>query len=187
MPNATSRRHRPHPNRPAPAQVSPPPVSPPQNKPVIAAAPPPPRGRSADYIHPGRGICDGGCLDQGVAAIAALAASATAAGSAGRSEPQPAVAPPAQKPLEASPPPAPVIKALHEEDADTPLGDWQTENKGVVRIAQCGKALCGYTLNPSSDDKGEAVLINMKPKTERAGPVTSIQRTAATLTTARWI
>ena len=76
------------------------------------------------------------------------------------------MAPPAQKPPEASPPPAPVIKALHEEDADTPLGDWQTENKGVVRIAQCGKALCGYTLNPSSDDKGEAVLINMKPKTD---------------------
>ena len=26
--------------------------------------------------------------------------------------------------------------------------------------------MCGYTLNPSSDDKGEAVLINMKPKTD---------------------
>ena len=30
----------------------------------------------------------------------------------------------------------------------------------------CGKALCGYTLNASSNDKGEAVLINMKPKTD---------------------
>ena len=57
-------------------------------------------------------------------------------------------------------------KALHEEEADTPLGDWQTESKGVVRIAQCGAALCGYTLNPSSNDKGEAILINMKPKTD---------------------
>ena len=77
---------------------------------------------------------------------------------------------PAQKPIEAAPtsPPAkpPVIKALHEEESDTPLGDWQTESKGVVRIAQCGSALCGYTLNPSSNDKGEAVLINMKPKTD---------------------
>ena len=26
--------------------------------------------------------------------------------------------------------------------------------------------MCGYTLNASSDDKGEAVLINMKPKTD---------------------
>ena len=59
-----------------------------------------------------------------------------------------------------------MVKTLHEEEAETPLGDWQTESKGVVRIAQCGAALCGYTLNPSSNDKGEAVLINMKPKTD---------------------
>ena len=80
--------------------------------------------------------------------------------------------PPVPQPVEAapSPPPAPekppVQNALHEEEADTPLGDWQTESKGVVRIAQCGAALCGYTLNPSSNDKGEAILINMKPKTD---------------------
>ena len=59
-----------------------------------------------------------------------------------------------------------MIKTLHEEEGDTPLGDWQTENKGVVRIAQCGAALCGYTLQPSSNEKGEAVLINMKPKND---------------------
>ncbi len=52
-----------------------------------------------------------------------------------------------------------------EADADTPLGDWQTEGKGSVRITKCGNALCGYVLNASSNDKGEAVLINMKPKT----------------------
>ena len=80
--------------------------------------------------------------------------------------PQPCVMPPAQKPIEAAPAKLPVIKALHEEESDTPLGDWQTESKGVVRIAQCGSALCGYTLNASSNDKGEAVLINMKPKTD---------------------
>jgi uncharacterized protein (DUF2147 family) len=27
--------------------------------------------------------------------------------------------------------------------------------------------LCGYALGPSSNEKGEAILINMKPKTER--------------------
>ena len=50
---------------------------------------------------------------------------------------------------------------------DTPIGDWQTEGKGTVRIGQCGKALCGYVINASSSDKGEAVLINMKPKNDR--------------------
>ena len=50
---------------------------------------------------------------------------------------------------------------------DTPIGDWQSEgSKGTVRIERCGAALCGYALNSSSDDKGEAVLVNMKPKTE---------------------
>ena len=70
------------------------------------------------------------------------------------------------------PPPAPVAapqvsRVSHEveqEADDTPVGDWQTEGKGAVRITRCGTALCGYVLNSSSDDRGEAVLINMKPK-----------------------
>ena len=56
---------------------------------------------------------------------------------------------------------------VEEEAADSPIGDWQTEGKGTVRIAKCGNALCGYVLNASSNDKGEAILINMKPKTDR--------------------
>jgi hypothetical protein len=72
------------------------------------------------------------------------------------------------------PPPAPVAapqvsRVSHEveqEAADTPVGDWQTEGKGAVRIIRCGTALCGYILNSSSDDRGEAVLINMKLKTD---------------------
>lgn len=72
------------------------------------------------------------------------------------------------------PPPAPVVapqiaKVSHEveqEVADTPVGDWQTEGKGAIRITRCGNALCGYVLNSSSDDRGEAVLINMKLKTD---------------------
>ena len=68
------------------------------------------------------------------------------------------------------PPPAPqVSRVSHEieqEVADTPVGDWQTEGKGAVRIVRCGNALCGYVLNSSSDDRGEAVLINMKSKND---------------------
>jgi hypothetical protein len=72
------------------------------------------------------------------------------------------------------PPPAPVAapqvsRVSHEveqEVADTPVGDWQTEGNGAIRITRCGTALCGYVLNSSSDDRGEAVLINMKPKND---------------------
>jgi hypothetical protein len=89
-----------------------------------------------------------------------------------------AIAPPppprVEKPAEAvRPAPAaapPVLRVSHEAEddpADTPIGDWQTEGKGTVRIIKCGKALCGYVLNTSSDDRGEAVLINMKPKTDK--------------------
>ena len=66
--------------------------------------------------------------------------------------------------------PAPVVRVSHdveEEAADPPIGDWQTEGKGTVRIAKCGNALCGYVLKAPSNDKGEAILINMKPKTDR--------------------
>ena len=34
-----------------------------------------------------------------------------------------------------------------------------------MRIAECGRALCGYVIG-SSNEKGEAILINMKPKTD---------------------
>jgi uncharacterized protein (DUF2147 family) len=87
----------------------------------------------------------------------------------------PIVTPPAAPPAE---PPAAVVKPVPEaapkvlkvsQDADaepaaTPLGDWRIEGKKQsVRIAPCGQALCGYILNPSSNDRGETVLINMKP------------------------
>ena len=85
--------------------------------------------------------------------------------------PPPLPPPPVQQvalPVPPPPPPAPkVAKVSHEveqEVDDTPVGDWQTEGKGAIRIARCGSALCGYVLSSSSDDRGEAVLINMKPK-----------------------
>ena len=151
---------------PAPAQVSPPSVSPPQNKPVIAAAPPAPPAAPPITSTPAVEFATAAASTRVLPPLPPLPPVPPPPVQQATVDPQPSVAPPVQKPLEVSPPPAPVIKTLHEEDADTPLGDWQTENKGVVRIAQCGKALCGYTLNPSSDDKGEAVLINMKPKTD---------------------
>jgi uncharacterized protein (DUF2147 family) len=43
--------------------------------------------------------------------------------------------------------------------ANSPLGVWATEeNKGNVRVEQCGADLCGYAVTT-----GERILINMKP------------------------
>ena len=71
-----------------------------------------------------------------------------------------------------------VLQISHEADdaPASPLGDWRTEaNKGLVRIEYCGRALCGYLLDPSSNARAESVLINMKPKasTEWSGNVYS--------------
>jgi len=56
---------------------------------------------------------------------------------------------PAPQPVAAAPASAPT----------TPLGIWATEeNKGNVRIEQCGQDLCGFAVNT-----GERILINMKP------------------------
>ncbi|MGQ0685982.1 DUF2147 domain-containing protein [Bradyrhizobium sp.] len=79
---------------------------------------------------------------------------------------QPCTTPPAAKPEEPARPTPPVLKVLHEDAADSPLGDWQTEGKGMVRIAECGRALCGYAIKEGESEKGEAVLINMKPKSD---------------------
>lgn len=74
-----------------------------------------------------------------------------------------------------------------DEPADTPVGDWQSEgSNGAIRIERCGRALCGYALKSSSSDKGEAVLVNMKPNPARNGPATSTATTAAIPITARW-
>jgi hypothetical protein len=81
--------------------------------------------------------------------------------------PLPAVAKPAEPMRPAPLPPISQVSNDVEDDVDTPVGDWQTEGKGSVRIAKCGNALCGYVLNSSSNDKGEAVLINMKPKSDK--------------------
>lgn len=96
---------------------------------------------------------------------------------AATSLPSPPPPPAIARPAEAAPPPMPAVaaprisKAVHrvEEERDGPLGDWQTEgHKGFVRIEPCGRALCGYVLDLSTNAKGETVLIDMKSKTASA-------------------
>jgi uncharacterized protein (DUF2147 family) len=58
-----------------------------------------------------------------------------------------------------APPPAPVAAAPAPVPT-TPLGIWATEeNKGNVRIEECGQNLCGYAVKT-----GEKILISMKPQ-----------------------
>jgi len=57
------------------------------------------------------------------------------------------------------PAPAPVA-AAPVQAANTPIGIWATEeNKGNVRVEQCGANLCGY-----AEKTNERILINMKPE-----------------------
>ncbi|MBR1212532.1 DUF2147 domain-containing protein [Bradyrhizobium sp. JYMT SZCCT0180] len=80
--------------------------------------------------------------------------------------PQADVAPPAPPPAAEPPParyaaPAPApVDAPPSFDPDSPIGVWATEeNKGNVRIEQCGDNLCGYAVKT-----GEKILINMRPQ-----------------------
>lgn len=73
------------------------------------------------------------------------------------SAPVAAPAPVATAPAYA-PAPAP-LAAAPVQAANTPLGMWATEeNKGNVRVEQCGTNLCGY-----AQKTNERILINMKP------------------------
>jgi uncharacterized protein (DUF2147 family) len=69
-----------------------------------------------------------------------------------------AVAPAAPAPVTVAavaPSPAPVAAV-----PTTPIGVWATEeNKGNVRIEECGQNLCGYAVKT-----GEKILISMKPQ-----------------------
>ena len=70
------------------------------------------------------------------------------------------VAPVIPAPVAVAPAPQPAPGAAAPASAPTtPLGIWATEeNKGNVRIEQCGQNLCGYAVNT-----GERILINMRP------------------------
>ncbi|WP_454644272.1 DUF2147 domain-containing protein [Bradyrhizobium liaoningense] len=90
---------------------------------------------------------------------AAPAATVAAAPSVGIDNMQPApapVAPPA--PVVAAPAPAPVATAPVAAP-NSPIGLWATEeNKGNVRVEQCGANLCGY-----AEKTNARILINMRP------------------------
>ena len=56
--------------------------------------------------------------------------------------------------------PAPAARPAAASDPNSPVGIWATEeNKGNVRIEECGANLCGYSVNT-----GARILINMKPQ-----------------------
>ena len=80
---------------------------------------------------------------------------------AARTEAAPPAPPPA--PIAAAPAPAPQpapVAAAAASDPNSPIGIWMTEeNKGNVRIEECGTNLCGYAVNT-----GARILINMKPQ-----------------------
>ena len=102
---------------------------------------------------------------QPAAPVAATAAPASAPTTVASTAPAPAdVAPPAPPPAPVAaaapaPQPAPVA-AAPASDPNSPLGIWATEeNKGNVRIEECGANLCGYAVK-----SGERILINMKPQ-----------------------
>ena len=82
-----------------------------------------------------------------------------AAATPGRTELAPPAPPPPPSPAAApAPQPAPVAAAT--ADPNSPVGIWSTEeNKGNVRIEECGANLCGYAVNT-----GARILINMKPQ-----------------------
>jgi hypothetical protein len=70
-------------------------------------------------------------------------------------------APPPPAPVAAAPAPQPApAAAAAATDPNSPVGIWATEeNKGNVRIEECGANLCGYSVNT-----GARILINMKPQ-----------------------
>jgi uncharacterized protein (DUF2147 family) len=51
------------------------------------------------------------------------------------------------------------VAAAPAPAANTPIGVWAVEdNKGNVRVEQCGANLCGY-----AEKNNELILVNMKP------------------------
>ncbi|UPK28829.1 DUF2147 domain-containing protein [Bradyrhizobium sp. 195] len=96
------------------------------------------------------------------AAPVTTAAAAPSASLDNTTQPAPAAAPaPAPAPVAVAPAPAPApVAAAPVAAPNSPIGVWATEeNKGNVRVEQCGANLCGYAVNSN-----ERILINMKPE-----------------------
>ena len=95
------------------------------------------------------------------APAAATPAQTVAAATPARTEAAPPAPPPPPAPVAAAPAPQPApVAAAAASDPNSPIGIWSTEeNKGNVRVEECGANLCGYSVNT-----GERILINMKPQ-----------------------
>jgi uncharacterized protein (DUF2147 family) len=101
--------------------------------------------------------------DRAPAPVPAAPAPAPAADVAAPAPAQTDVAQPAPAPAQvavATPERRPAPGAEPVSDPNSPVGVWAAEdNKGNVRIEQCGDNICGY-----AEKTGEKVLINMKPQ-----------------------
>jgi Uncharacterized protein conserved in bacteria (DUF2147) len=93
------------------------------------------------------------------AAAPAPAQTTVAAATPAQADVAPPAPPPPPAPIAAAPAPQPAPVAA-ASDPNSPLGVWATEeNKGNVRIEECGANICGYSVNT-----GARILINMKPQ-----------------------
>jgi uncharacterized protein (DUF2147 family) len=138
---------------PAPAPVAnTAPPAPPPPAPVATYAPPAPPAPVADASRERLSGLPATTIDNPPrAATTAPAYSAPATTAPANPAPVANNAPPAQQAAPVAAPPAVA--------ANSPLGLWATEdNKGNVRIEQCGANLCGY-----AEHTNERILINMKP------------------------
>jgi uncharacterized protein (DUF2147 family) len=107
--------------------------------------------------------------ESSTAAVAASPADSSASPQPPASAPQVRqdATPPVPPPVVATMGPAPNPPAPAVQSASSPLGVWQTEEKeGKIRIEQCGANLCGYSVDATSNQNGEQILINMKPGKE---------------------
>ena len=121
------------------------PAAPPAPAPAQTAAPQPPAPAPA-------------AATPAPAPAPAPATIATATPSRTEAAPPAPPAPPA--PAAAAPAPAPAPAVAAASASNSPVGIWMTEeNKGNVRIEECGANLCGYSV-----DTGARILINMKPQ-----------------------
>ncbi|MGX4769954.1 DUF2147 domain-containing protein [Bradyrhizobium guangdongense] len=125
------------------AQPAPAPV---QQQPVVQAPVPAPASAAPTAAPAPANVAAAPPLDTTVPAAPVAAPAPVVA-------PAPVAAAPAYTPPPAPAPVAPV------QAANTPIGVWATEeNKGNVRVEQCGTNLCGY-----AEKTNERILINMKP------------------------
>ncbi|QHO71573.1 hypothetical protein ACH79_01970 [Bradyrhizobium sp. CCBAU 051011] len=93
------------------------------------------------------------------AAAPAPAQATVAAATPAQADVAPPAPPPPPAPVAAAPAPQPAPVAA-ASDPNSPVGVWATEeNKGNVRIEECGANICGYSVNT-----GARILINMKPQ-----------------------